>query len=284
MTEFDAIIKDGSTAEENWIKSLEGLELPEWLMRNIPAIRPLWTLLWDDGFKLVDTEGKIQDTAENFFDIYNRNRDKDAGFEFKLDASVDGHGGKLIHGFFSEDFEDGKKTARFAPMSNDLVSLTLLKSSYKAFLDLNEEYLANPNDWVTAYNWLSQHPAFWTRRDVESTFHWVTDNGLGSAWTRVGRNNEGKTVIMFEHGAHTTPDYTQHYHDVWMDCYEETFEQTYVKFAELVNKFFHTDGTERPERQEWIDKQMSEYNPEYQDTVDLVNTLNERVKDLDDES
>lgn len=37
-----------------------------------------------------------------------------------------------------------------------------VQDEYRRFLDLNDRYLANPDDWALAYNWLSAHPLFWT--------------------------------------------------------------------------------------------------------------------------
>lgn len=117
---------------------------------------------------------------------------------------------------------------------------------YYGFLCTAKEWLKKQEDMVLAYAFLQHHPAFWYRPDPETRPNqWVTDNGLHSLWVCPTYNDEGKTVVMMEHGAAVPPARDHHYHDPRLDVWAPTFEDGYVQTAKLLHKYFALDGSER---------------------------------------
>ena len=233
-----------------WKEELASVELPAWFSELLPKLREEAVIKWDsegERFVLLSPRGAVLATGTSYGEVYDTFRENyEEEFTLITDESVNGHGGSLVGGSFSEDFDEGKRYARFFPTVDDDTHLALHKSSYKSWLECHESWLKNQEDWVEAYNWLTLHPAFWYKheQDEAPTWHWETNNGLSSLWVAVQRDKSGP-VVMMEHGAHVAPQYTQHYHDIRLDVYAPSFEEGYVKLAKLVHKFFHDDGTER---------------------------------------
>lgn len=123
----------------------------------------------------------------------------------------------------------------------------LMKWAYHQFLQLNDEYLSNPNDFTLAYNWLERHPAFWKKLDGAAKFErWSYENGLEFLGTRVHRDEEHATpVIRLRHGAMVEPERTMRYHDPRLNVNASSFEEAYIQLAALVHKFFDEKGAER---------------------------------------
>jgi hypothetical protein len=143
----------------------------------------------------------------------------------------------------------------------------LAVTHYYRFLKLTVEYEKNPNDFVTAYNWVDYHPAFWTRYTADSN-HWNIANN-SKVWVGVGVHEDSrKPYIMLEHGAAVPDERTSTYHDLRLDVYEDTYEEAFIALAAKVHKFFDVDGSERPD----VDYKKS----------NLEKLLEEAVADLDE--
>lgn len=165
------------------------------------------------------------------------------------------------YGILSLPLDNGFHRALISSTSDD--EQWIAKHGYLSFLNLTVEYENNPKSFVTAYNWLDKHPAFWSRYKVES-LHW-SENSNRHIWCGVTTNKKGKTVIMLEHGAAVEPERTSHYHDLRLDVNAKTYEKAIIKLAVLVHKFFHVDGSERKNveyvKSEWeerIDSSMTQ--------------------------
>jgi len=107
-------------------------------------------------------------------------------------------------------------------------------------------YLADPENWYLAYHFIEHHPIFWSRRYWKDgvDFDWNTNAGQTGMWQGVSMNN-GKPVVMLEHGAAVGPSFTMHYHDHKMDVWADSFEDAYVQYAKNVHKYFTLDGYAR---------------------------------------
>lgn len=117
---------------------------------------------------------------------------------------------------------------------------------YYGFLRTAKAYIAEPSNFLLAYSFLENHPAFWTRHDPEKyPYDWATSSGLSSLWVSPMVDDEGNTVIAMEHGSSVPPEYKTRYHDTALDVWAPTFEEAYIKLAAKLHKYFYLDGTKR---------------------------------------
>jgi hypothetical protein len=147
--------------------------------------------------------------------------------------------------------------------------ISLAKSNYLHFLFKTERYRTNPNDFYTAYSWVRSHPAFWYRNRADSSY-WET--GKDGFWLDISKTKSGDLVYMLEGGAAVEPERTSHYHDMRLDVYAPSFEEAYIQFAALVDKFFNVDGSKREnvsyepsELEKTLTERLSKLNEEYGD-------------------
>lgn len=116
------------------------------------------------------------------------------------------------------------------------------KSTYYDFLKLSNEYVQNPTDFKTSFNWLNTHPAFWSRTSSTKVI-WDTENNDKISVDVF--NREGKTVVALETGAAVEPERNHRYHDIRLDTRTNTYEEGIVELAALVHKFYEVNGVER---------------------------------------
>ena len=178
---------------------------------------------------------------------------------FNLASEADDYITKRLNGkavFDDLDSVDDKSTSMGGMYFEDstgrmLISLSsdekfdMLRYSYAEFLKFTEDYRANSDDWVIAYQWLDIHPAFW-HRNRPDTSRWSTSNGMAGRWDSVHRNEDGTAGVGFEHGGTVFPVGTHHYHDTDMDTYSSGLEQAFIDYALKVDKHFNLDGTRKP--------------------------------------
>jgi len=120
-------------------------------------------------------------------------------------------------------------------------------NTYYSFLLTAKEWLTDQNNWVLAYNFIQEHPAFWSRpRPEQYPYEWDFDGGHGSLWIGVSTNKDGP-VVMMEHGASVPPLHNHHFHDFRLDVWAPNFEDGYVQMAQKIHKFFSLDGEDRPD-------------------------------------
>ena len=115
-----------------------------------------------------------------------------------------------------------------------------LREEYVVFLELNEEYQANPDDWALAYNWLQKHPAFY-HRSKEEGYDWELNDGLTDLTHWVNRDAD-KPKVVFEAGERVLPEATRFYRDDNLTVYADSFEEAYVLLAKKVNLYFDLNG------------------------------------------
>lgn len=235
------------TEQAEWIASVQDVVLPEWLQECLPSPKPVYTVSWSDTggatpFLVHDEASAFWKSFETVSEAYDAVREEDGDIVF--DPTIDGHGCKIS--FMGVSVDSDGPYVRMLFSSTDADKLALLKSSYKTWLeDHYPSYKGNPNSIQDAYEFISNHPAFWTRRDGEATLDWETSEYMQHLWHGLSTDSGGKCAWMVEGGGHVEPDYTTHYHDLRLDAYGETFEEAIVNFAALVDKFFHIDGTPR---------------------------------------
>lgn len=206
--------------------------LPQWLLDELPEVRPVSYIDYDPMTMLFTYEDEEFDTIMEAYKYASKN---DKNFEY-TEAALNTEG-VSNHLYMGPTYNN----IWIAPYT-DQKYFNYLKMIYRKWLETDAEYRKNPKDWVLAYNWIQDHPAFWTRQTDEKTWHWNTSKGV-RFYTTVFYNKK-KPMVAFETGGHT-PGYTETYHDLELDVYAKSFEKAYVKLAKRIDKFFNVDGTEK---------------------------------------
>lgn len=143
----------------------------------------------------------------------------------------------------------------------------LAKSNYLHFLESALYYLEKPDDFLRAWTFVNNHPAFWYRYSEDKNY-WITNEYSRKVWIQPALNDQNEIVFMLEAGSAVEPERTSHYHDLRLDIWASSYNEGFIKLAALVHKFFHLDGSERE-------------NVEYEKSS-LEKILEERVADLDE--
>lgn len=133
-----------------------------------------------------------------------------------------------------------------------------IKQTYQDFLKLHQKWKNNQNDFTTAWQYVTNHPAFWhTLPNLPN--YWDTENGWEGHYLTVYKNHKtGKPVVEIEHGPYmdtenldeTINPRMQHSHDHRLDTKAETFEEAVIKFAKKVNKYYTKTGKQRKQQKE----------------------------------
>lgn len=225
---------------------------PAWLEAELPEVGELSVVSpCEGGFVIEDPDGGRSDVYPTLAAAYD-------GF----DRAVLGR--NIV---FSDDCvaaEEGAEellggvvlpNGRFLIVFTDADELALLQEAYRSWQDVYEEWRQDPKDFVKAFYFLEQHPAFWVRATEERTFSWHTAAGAPREvcpW----RDDQGNVGVSMELGAHVAPEYTTHYHDIRLDVTAGSYEEAVVELATRVDLFFDKDGVEREgvpfEEPEWM--------------------------------
>lgn len=128
---------------------------------------------------------------------------------------------------------------------HNIGTIEMLKDFYNEWVnEINPKYQKHPNDWFLAYEWLTNHPAFWTREyDTLGQSSWVTDEGIETTHSFVYQKGR-KKFICIETGSHVAPEYKMRYLDLELTVQEKTFEKAYVELAKRINAQYQIDGSD----------------------------------------
>lgn len=139
---------------------------------------------------------------------------------------------------------EGSKNSRMLISHTDSDSISLDYMSYIYFLKTAREYLQNPNDFLTAWYFVDTHPFAWHIHEAGS-YDWAQKGHVSKVWLQPSLNKENTVTFMLETGAAIDPDRTNHYHDLRLDIYAPTYNDSIIKLAAKIHKFFYLDGVER---------------------------------------
>lgn len=227
----------------------ENVSLPKWFLADLPEHLPHSIISYAEGEFHWSYDLSRHATVEEAYDYAHKFKDK---VQVKLDPSLNGHGGHFAGNtdwdtIFVCDRNENTERSRLLMSHNTEDTVEGYEEEYEKWLTVTTpEYDANPDDFVTAHQWLSAHPAFWVKSGPEKSFHWDTENGLKNMSVNVYLDDDGKTVVFLEHGIHLD-DYTGYYHDPRIFALKETFEKSILSMAKKVRKVYGLDGTELPE-------------------------------------
>ena len=225
---------------------IKHIELPEFFTMEEPNL--IYTIRRAEGpvFQLFNDNNELVSESTDIVEIYHSvsSRTIDVVFEGTYD-DIPGIKavGKIQPTLFVEN--PGKHTGTMLISHTSEDSLYLNKDHYLEFLKTAETYLTNPDDFLSAWHFLSNHPYAWYRYDAEDEHSWLTHELTSKIWVAPTKNDEGEIVFMMEAGGAVLPERTSHYHDLRLDVYADSYESGIIELASLVHKFFYLDGSER---------------------------------------
>lgn len=220
------------------MKSDSNFRLPAWLEAELPEVRPEARIaLTEIGYIIEDCCKEIAGpytTVEEAFDVFKKHPcSKTLTLSEECLKAHEGREGGIF-------LEEGHPLLSWT----DENSLWLLQEDYRSWLTFYQEWKESPEDFLSAYRFIEQHPAFWTRLKHEKTFMWHTSDGMPITIIP-RRDDKGQVCISLETGGHVEPAYTDHYHDYRLAVTEPTFEEAIVALAKRVDEIFDEAGCER---------------------------------------
>jgi len=174
-------------------------------------------------------------------------------------------------------------------------ALNRLERRYQFFKNtVLKDYDENPEDFLAAYEFISKHPAFWTRRFGKERagrkryVNWHTDKGIGAINANPCRDLDSPSsgydwVIRgghhVEHDHPEAPAYTSHYDNYYLASMGKTYEEAFIRFAKNARRYLPIDGntadpafgTDLPEPPEYLKevrRRVEEYRAEMGETGD----------------
>ena len=226
---MSAYVDEPKTTEE-YEQIVDSVDLPGWM--DYPEEKKKVYEIVTEGelFKIVET-GDFFPTFEEAYDFIDDALGGDQIFPTVSDELKSGKDDtdRRVRGFLSFTFDDRERIDKY---------------SYWVFLQINEQYEKDREDWVTAYRWLKNHPAFYHR--YESNMNdWATDDGLDDIYQNVGRDDQGGALVKLEHGTWEGKGRTgQRSVDFRLSVTASSFEEAFVLLAKRVRKNFSTDGVD----------------------------------------
>lgn len=230
---------------------------------SVVTIRPTKKVF---DIKPFDTMFYIEGVNGLFFNIpsgaYNYVKDVLGGEpRFNPDDLTDN--GHFIDGVFHEHLGEHRREIQsfhmFEGDTKNVEYATKLRTIYEDFLTLNEDYQSNQENWVVAYNWLLNHPAFY--HQVESPVdYWVTDCGLDGLvihpYATAGYGHVSLSHREWMNGVQRTPDGSKtmvsrcvqsSVSPIFLRVTGKTFEEAYILLAKNVDLFYSIDGVLKDE-------------------------------------
>lgn len=230
------------------MKKIEDFNLPEWLKKELPKPQEPSILSYteNEGYISTTHEGANEtfDTIEEAYDYITNILKTEVTFDESLPEKND----KDIALHNTMLFIKSKEEQNFsrALMSHtDEEKIESLEESYVEFLKIAEKYENNREDFMTCYEFVDSHPAFWHKISTKEKFYWETYGYCQKIWSYPMSNEDNNTFYWsLEAGMHVEPEYVEHYHDWRIDSSGETIEKAYIKLAKNVYKYYNLDGTE----------------------------------------
>jgi hypothetical protein len=247
-------------------------ELPQWLTNLLPPPKDHVLLSKSADTWIVNDNDIYSSSIKTFSTLaeahsYLRNNNLD----FEIDENIEGED-SLFLSYPSER----SRLYTLVLGSSDKNRLMRLQSDFKDSLDAATAYLADPLNFLSAYYFVDQHPAFWTY-DPDHPWFWTTSGYCAKLYQCPYSADDGSLVFELEAGSHveSTEDiegapraFTYHYHDYRLDAVGNSFEEAIVDLASLVHKFFSAEGIER----ENVDHEVP----------DWIETVRNRAKEVDE--
>lgn len=231
---------------EREFPGIEDVKLPDWLEAVLPDVPEPAVVDYIDGSEqcsLRFPEGIISDYDNMVFESINDAYTfvTEQGIDFTFGEKVERQHGRFVS--VPSDTMPGLSALLIDHSKTD--KLNLIKMHYRSWLETADHYLENPDDFMSAYYFMDSHPCFWVR-ERESFLEWQESGHAVNLWiVPQVKDDKGTVGFMGEAGSHIAPEYRSYYHDLRLDVYTESYEDTIIELARRVHKFFAIDGSER---------------------------------------
>lgn len=231
---------------QNFRDEVEGIVLPKWFSDLFPPHLPWSIIAFKDGKFHVSHDGSMFDDIAEAYDYVSC---FSSDYQVVFDSSVDGHSGELLDRIFLCDIPEGGRSGRLLPGQPTEDVEAVIKHDFRHWLtETSLEYNADPDDFVSAHNWLDCHPIFWTvqGRGPITYRSWATSSGMRHVRVRVWFDENTKEPGVFmEAGPHIAPDYRECGINYKLCSYATTYEQAVIELAKKVNELYDLDGNPR---------------------------------------
>lgn len=251
-------------------------ELPAWLNDILPENTEPALVTAEDG-KFVISLGE---TREEFTDFREAVAALDANYgDYKLDATVV-EATKEINVFdkFGIGLEEEDGMVRLVIGMNDEKRRKILSEGYSDFLEAAQNYEEDPN-FVTAWNFIDRHPAFWTAHDIDAfPFSWNQSGHMSHVRIDVYNDDDGAPRVLIETGGHVekadsaNKAYSMHYGDWRLDVVGETYEDAVLQLAKRVALAFNPDGSDREDTKDLFEKIKPEWVRDLEERIDELHS------------
>lgn len=242
-------------------EAIRNTELPAWLSPLLPEPTQPVVIDYDVATKTIVNKHS-DGTTEEFDDIgkaFYAAEEKGMGTQFS----------SAVHEEFGY-FPSPPNSSEMLITHSEVSELNRLKYSYLGWITGNLPwYEESPDDFMASYYFLDGHPCFWLKNERGGVYDWEIQGFASRLWHHPSFGKDKKVVHMMEAGAHVEGSYNQHYHDLRLDVYADSYENAIIETAALVHKFFNTDGTER----EGVEYQKSQLELDLEDRSNEVSKL-----------
>lgn len=243
-----------SVAEENVEETASPVPvLPLWLRKALPEPLPHTVLSWQNEKLHFSHNGAEFADYESAYEYANLLYE---AYELILDPSLEGHSGHFLGDshevFFVQDTEeDGEKYTYMTLYSYSLETReeTLAKAFKKWMTVTAPEYDAKPEDFFSAYKFVSEHPIFWVVQDADSAAHsWITHSGLDGQRVEVYPSESGDSHVFSVSidGQHKRGEnYKTRLSHPNPSGTARSYEEAIIALAKGVRETYSLDGTPR---------------------------------------
>lgn len=104
-------------------------------------------------------------------------------------------------------------------------------------------YHENPKDFIAAYEFINQHPAFWVKFKTSKTdFMWSKEEGISGMWQTFYRDDDGDIICLMETGEHESPEYEHLAIRQELNTYASTYEKAIILLARSIAQTYYDNG------------------------------------------
>lgn len=166
-------IKRENTLKNEIVSMTDYAEVPEWLFKELPEIYETTTIVdySKNKYSFLD-ENRNRHKYETLGHLISDLRNRTGSSDFSLSSKA------------RETLEYSDKNFPITELSRgikirveektDMIRYNTLAITFREWIKTYDIYENNPKDFNNAFNFVNNHPAFWTKKTEEPSFEWNT--------------------------------------------------------------------------------------------------------------